>query len=1452
MSKSIKRLITFLVLIAFGSVGTPFPAFAAEEAESNVFVYSEPFEGAETNGTPETLTVEGAKTRVIETGSTDKMFQVMPGNKTTVTAPYSTQSKKYIISMDLSGDGRISIDLLLRTSSSNSTLLTIRDNVILTKEGKEVGALNPNVFTRLAVALNLKSGTFDLYLNDKMVLNSWKMPANANFNGFSIFRVSEMTESLYIDNLYVYEGQEPVRKLPGAAFNPEGEEFLDYTDDLGDFSFFKSDYITHRYVGYPNTTITPKTNEIICEKFDYKNPNKGDRIIFNKITEEDLYIDVTSKIFTTYRSSNDYKQFKIAGEFMCNFDGDSSLYLFQLRDSTSSSSQVNLYPITVNSNGSIKLINGQTLNGVAAKGKWFRVTMYLNLVDHTITMFLDGEKILDNVSISSSLNTLNMIRVQCRSGQYTGSLEARHLEFTGLAQPYAGQPEGEETRTSMFPSDQPIVDYLADKITFHYYGKNIYSNGAKSDMTAEPVYQDGEMYVSLEDFNRAYGTSVTLSGDSVSAADKTVALNKKPIEQGGVRLIPVMETASSLLGYNVFDDTNGLVITSQNKIYFDVEDEVPYHKREIHTGYIDRFSPLQYIYDYLLFDRPSRETLLEEFNKATDNGAMHPRIMATAEDFARIKEQAQTDEYMKKVVADIIGKADSDCEAAPISFVYQDDLRTTTVGDRLRDRMMRCGFAYQMTGDQKYVDCAWANLSALDNFPDINPGHPIDTGSYGVGIAVGYDWFYDAFTEEQRQNIRENAMRLHITVISEGFYGRSPVRGGPDGNINVIGYYNKWISNYNAWVNGGSVVMALAFMEDYPDVCTDMLWHSIRSFEYTFKNLYPDGSWVESTSYWMIVARSVAYAFSTLQEIYGTDFKLSCFPGTKETGPANLALRSMMGSYNYHDCGSESAYANFPMAFLGTYFDQPELLAARKATVTRGYDSRMSYNGADVFDALFYDPSVTIDQIETMPRVYTTRGLEMFSVHEDYTKYDGLFVAAHGGPVSFYHSHNDNGDFVFDLNGVRWACALPAEDYNSSLAGSERYRMRTEGHNTISINNGSTMNQLSNTYDPLVKWEEGEGGAFGVYDLSESYADADKFLRGFYVGDNYRSLTIRDEIELNKDNSEIYWFMHTQTAAQVIDDHTVILSANGQSLTLNFETDADTSEVTIMDAVPLTTSPQGEGQNPNSGYRKVAIRLVGSGKVNLTVRLGEFAGVVDQTPIDEWKAPGHSEESAGNEDYGFILRMNGMEYDGISSVPVLDPENLPTFEIVPKTQGMTAEVTPSDSLASPNTVRIYNADRSRYKIFILPYSTMQGIKDIAYDEIPIADWSVSAEPEKENIGKNMFDNDFSTRWTTLNTGENAVFDIGSVQPIDGLAAGFWQSGAREYYFDLYVSNDGANWEMIDTFTSELGAEDYQVFKFKDVTGRYIKLVGQGNSANVNTNVLELRILRLKEAYRVDD
>lgn len=1435
--KNIKRITAFALCVALMLTMVPSVSFAQD---ANI-IMSEPFNGVPTNSVSDKIKVTGAKTRIIDLGNQDKAMQILPGQATTVNVPFATSAKKYIFSFDITGDSRINGKISLFSGTAEYPVLLIKDNVITTNMGKRITGINSNVFNRLSVAVNRKSGDYTLYLNDKPVLSQWKLPSTAEFDSFSVAREGRMTDSMYLDNLIVYEGDELMKKLPHGTYSTDGVEFVDITDDLGDFSFFKSNYITHRYVGYPNTTFIDNGNEVICEKFDYKNADKGDRIIFRKSNDSDCYMNITAKIFTTYRSSKVYKNFKLSGDFMCDFEGDSSANIFFLRDSITTGSNIDLYPVRVNGDGSITLFNGKVIYGVAEKGKWFNITMYVNFEDHTLTMFADGDKVLDNVKIKEDMENLSLTRVQVRSGAFTGELQCRNMEFTGLDKPY----NGEEIYTSMFSSDEPIEDYLADKICFHYYGKNMWFSGAKALMTEEPAYENGEIYVSPEDFNKAYGKNVEFTSTGASLEGKSISFASP--KEG---LVPVRETAKNLLGYHTFDDTNGFIITSLKPIYFDASKETPYHKREIHTGYINRFSTLQYIYDYMLFDRPTKEYLLETFNKVTNNGAAHPRVMATADDFARIREQYKTDEYMKQIVDSVISQADSYCKQEPIFYKYDDALRTLVTANRLRDRMFAVGFAYQVTGDKKYADCAWANLNALNDFPDMNAGHPIDTGSYGTGVAIGYDWCYDAFTTEQRENIEMNAKRLHLTVIHDGYYGRSPVRGGNDGNINVVGYYNKWISNYNAWTNSGSILMSIAFMDTYPELCSDLLAHCIRSTEYTFKNLYPDGAWVESTNYWSIVAHAMAQIFSALKTTYGTDFNLSRFPGTEVTGITNMTLRSMFSTYNYHDAGPEESYANFYMSFMGNYFNQPELLAARRGTLTKAYDSRMKSQSAHVYDALFYDPDVKPEEIEALPKVYTAEGLELFSVHKDYTDYDGLFLAAHGGPVNFYHSHYDVGDFVLDMNGQRWAYSLPAEDYNSSLSGSEKYRMRTEGHNTVSINNGAGYNQIGSAYAPIIASAEGSGGAYAVYDMSDVYADVSDYKRGFYVDDNFSTVTVRDEIELTKNNSEVYWFMHTQANAEIIDEHTAILSFNGKSLAVNFETSAKDYELEIMDAVPLPTSPEGKGQNPNSGIRKVAIRLVGSGKVDLTVRLSELPGVVDTTPIAQWTAPEATAESADTADYGYSVIMNGEKFENMSYIPVLDTSALPEFTVESVDSTMHAELEKSTTLTKANIVRVYNADRTNYKIYIIPYSTVLGVKELVYDEVEITDFGVSAEPEAANVGKNMFDNDFSTRWTTLNTGEYAIFDLGSVRQVDGVAAGFWQSGVRKYNIDLYTSSDGVNWTYMNSYMSETSPEEYQIFKF-DTTAdaRYIKLVGQGNSANVNTNILELRALRLKETFR---
>ncbi|UKI35428.1 MAG: DUF4962 domain-containing protein [Clostridiales bacterium] len=101
--------------------------------------------------------------------------------------------------------------------------------------------------------------------------------------------------------------------------------------------------------------------------------------------------------------------------------------------------------------------------------------------------------------------------------------------------------------------------------------------------------------------------------------------------------------------------------------------------------------------------------------------------------------------------------------------MYDDSIRMLNTARILESRMQLVGFAYQLTGDGKYAEYALKQLDALENFPDLNPIHIIDSGSFGTAIAVAYDWCYDYFTEAQREKIKANVYRLFPFGISAGF-----------------------------------------------------------------------------------------------------------------------------------------------------------------------------------------------------------------------------------------------------------------------------------------------------------------------------------------------------------------------------------------------------------------------------------------------------------------------------------------------------------------------------------------------------------------------------------------------------------------------------------------------------------------------------------------------------------
>ena len=121
-------------------------------------------------------------------------------------------------------------------------------------------------------------------------------------------------------------------------------------------------------------------------------------------------------------------------------------------------------------------------------------------------------------------------------------------------------------------------------------------------------------------------------------------------------------------------------------------------------------------------------------------------------------------------------------------------------------------------------------------------------------------------------------------------------------------------------------------------------------------------------------------------------------------------------------------------------------------------------------------------------------------------------------------------------------------------------------------------------------------------------------------------MTVRDEIDLKQDNSELYWFMHTEGQVVIEDNNTAYILQDGKQLKLQFVTDAAESELSVMPAEKLPTSAQFE-ESENIGVQKVALKLEASGKVNITVKMslvGEDASnaAPETTAIANWTTVG--------------------------------------------------------------------------------------------------------------------------------------------------------------------------------------------------------------------------------------
>jgi len=1453
MKKSfIAGLLAVIMLFSF------VPTFAEEtETATTVFV-SEGFNSLSTNSREAfgKITVSGTEAKVVEDKESDKSLFINESNGSTklvsAKVPSSEIGKNFVHSVAIKRDKRdnlLTAAIGMSTSSAFYPAITIEDNSIRLKDGKKIGSVNANGYTSIDMVYNATDKKLTVYLNGHLIVKDWLFyDMGTSFSGAYISSPSDGGR-FYIDNFKVYQGMD-VKDVAVDEYSANKIDDIYIDDDPSDYTYFRSDSCATLAKKYFNYTAVPKTGKIIEERLDYKNPERGQDIVLQKLTTDDVYIDISINKHAQWESARTYKNFYVAANVWIE-NNDMKLNLCTIRDKTQEGQPLSYL---IKTEGTTLVAGTKRFTNVLKVQDWVNIEVYIDLERSKADVYADGVRLAKDVSFNSGTKLLSLVRMGFQGGEGNGTLRLRDVEVTGLVKkPVDGVIE----RTSVYADTTSIEEYLLNKVSFHHFSEVIYKDGAKIPFKKESVY-DGGLYVSAEDIKTAFGKTVSYNaGSNKISVDGVEMVSSSGVKEASDKtiLFPVKEIGEKVLKKYVIDDGYGMVIFSDEEMFWNLDEEIPHFMQEYESGHFTRLSPLQHMNAFLTFERPSAKEIEAAFNKTTNNGEMHPRLMGTKEDFDRVKLQAKSDPELAGIINQLIAQADAKMSNAPVTYYYNDSYRTLNTAFQFTRQMEQFGLAYQLTGDKKYVDRAWLDIKSVCSFPDLNEAHVIDCGTYLSGLALAYDWMYHGLTKEQRDIMAEATMSMGIEVMDRAFYMGLPSAAVGSLTVDTMqqsSYFTKWRSNYVPYTVVGLISSALAFAEHNPEICFDVIEKSLRATEYAMFGLVPDGAWIEGVDYWEVTVGNICRYMSYMETSLGTNYNLWKAQGFRDSARAKASEESFHGSVAHSDSqqnnGSVSSYA---YAWYAKNLGQNDLAALRQLYL-KGVYAHYGLVAPTVtgLDILYYTKA-DMEDAKKFPKVQVFRGLESFSVRENYGDPTSFFFFSQAGQAFHYHGHNDCGSFAFEMDDVRWAMDLGKDSYD--LHSGDRYyqiyRKRTEGHNTLTINNGDFWNQKEDQYCAVSKYEEGVGGAYGVYDMTSLYRDVNSVKRGFYIDENYSVLTVRDEIDVQID-SEVWWFMHTMADIEILDKNTALLSMDGKSLTLQIATNCPEYELSVMDAVPLDSAPainvNGKTNDPNNGIRKVAIRMKGKGAWDLTVRMStNGGGTVKQTPIDSWTAPVASTEK--KVDFGYSLYVGGRKVNNASIIPVIKADEIPSFKIVPNDPSIKVVVeNDPKELGKKVAAKLITADGKKIQnIRILYSASSESVLEFFDRYAPVAA-TASEEPEAANNANNLTDGSRATRWTGKSEECFAVLDYGKEVTFDAITAAFWKGNTRKYSFEVHISNDGTNFEKIGKFTSGGTTEDYELYWLdKTMKARYIKIINMGNTANKYCNPTEILLLKYK-------
>lgn len=1405
MNKVFKGIISGI--LAVGLVMPSLPSLASEKGE---LLFNQSFNSVTTNEVPSNLKVVGRGARVAEYAEGEKALNFELTGGLQVAEVSVTPGSKFFISFDISSTDKLNGAVKLKSSTgSEFSIIQFVKGYICTHNGNEVTGINKKM-TNVTIEIDIDKSRYNLYVNGKCMKNNFYV------NSFGVkqpsavaFELSSSGAVALLDNINIGNGKSWA-SYPKDLYDDSFVEYYEETLGVSDKVFSITDFtegnrVAGAYQAKDNTLqqFNDESGEGVC--------------LFKRTGSQDFHLDMNTQ---SYASDSLVYQFDVK---LLTSD-------VQFKSTIKSKTDKYFDQFTIK-NGT--LIAGSTRVGLPL-GEWQTVSTVYNVLDSTYDVYLDYELIAKGLAVDYRyLHEEAMtwrIHVNRTSGDdefhvdnmvvYGGCEPKRELELSGSSELVIDEKQ------SAHYSDDKTIAYLAGKVSYHTGSGVLYANDKKTII--KPIIDNGNTLVPLNFFQIAFGSEISLDAstgegridDIIFMADSDMMniggnVKTMPVParlSGPELLVPLRAVAVDGLGKNFAYDNScisgGMVLMSDNKITLPDGDD------------------LQRLNDFALYERPDAEKIASDYNVSALKG-VHPRVLADKSDFDRIKSLMQTDETMIKWAKGMINSADGYLkDTTPLIYELRDGVRLWYVSLDMIRNMTVLGMAYQLTGDKKYADRAWIDLESVSNFPSWHPEHHIDVGGLAVGVAIGYDWMYDAFTLEQREVIEKGAYKNGFFDYIEGYQGRSSLMAG--------GITNK--ANHNQVMNSGGAMLGIAFMDVYPREAAYCVAESLRCLEYAIIGYAPEGSWFEGMGYGAMSLEYLSYQLASIKKVFNTVYTMDATDGLDKIAQFFLYMQSPMGCITYADGASQAVAFDPAVMWLCDHYGDYDSISS----LNKMFSFPLSVRGM-----LWYRPeqlgggaALGLDHKYNDQQIVTMRDSWDSDKHT-------VFAGIKGGLPGENHGHMDVGKFDFYANGIQWTLELGLDNYNLPNYFSDAdeasprwsyYRMRAEAHSTIFINPDEYGEYNPNVKAMITRYETKPRGAIAVLDMTESHmGKAKKAERAMQMADDRRSLVIRDEIELTYDNSKVYWHM--------ITDKNVEVNADGKSVKVSDP--INPSNYIIVDFVsnqsfrlsavpcePLPTSPHPDGIADDTSKTTIRLELTGSGNVSITAKLtpctvedGADVSAFD-TLISTWRIPdGEIPERPVLDN----ISVGGVAYNNmqtlINHIVSYAETNVP--DVVAESAKYNVTINKASGFDGCTEVIVSDKNeptrKTTYRIY---YNKMKKLPVDNVTECEIVKLEPSSEPQAENPASSLIDRNQSTRWSAEGA-QYIIIDLGRMTDFNKIIMSFMSGDSRNYSLRISVSADNIEYTEVFNGTSSGKSLDYEIFDIEHQKARYVKIDGNG-------------------------